>query len=101
MGCLVGKAWASNGLAGTALTSDALTGAAYTSESLVGSAELSEELRGVAYTSVGLKGRVGIICAISEDNYLFVEPTEVVWLTPDNDFSHDYSIFSNTDWDIS
>lgn len=100
MGCLVGRAWASGGLTGTAQTGYTLTGAAHTSESLAGSAQLSEKLRGIAYSSVGLKGRVGIICAISEDNYLFVEPTEVVWLTPDNDFAQELAVYSNVNWTV-
>lgn len=81
MGCLVGRAWAHAGASGRAHTSELLDGQAYASE--------------------GLRGRVGVICAIAEDNYLFVEPTEVVWLTPDNDFTHDFEVYSNTDWTVN
>lgn len=40
--------------------------------------------------------RCSVVCSIAELPYLRVTPTEVQWVTPDNDII--YYITSNTDW---
>jgi hypothetical protein len=77
-----------------------LLGGAWTNDGLIGECSIGRGLTGKVSASPGLVGRVGIICTIAEDNYLFVEPADVVWLTPENAFENELSVYSNTDWNI-
>lgn len=43
--------------------------------------------------------RCGLVCSVSDDFYLNVEP-EYIWLLPENDFSEDVVIYSNVRWTI-
>lgn len=100
MGCLVGRSWTNDGLIGRCSTGDSLIGRCTVSDGLVGGGAVSNGLKGKALINPGLTGRVGVICAIAEDNYLFVESADVVWLTPENAFENELSVYSNTDWNI-
>lgn len=68
---------------------------------LYGRAELaSSQLHGRAELASGqLHGRAELICTESGLPRLLVSP-EVVWLTPSNNFSADFSVKSNVDWEI-
>lgn len=44
--------------------------------------------------------KYSVVCDVPNGGYfLFVEP-EIVWLTEDNDWSHDFVVKSNVDWTI-
>lgn len=48
---------------------------------------------------VPLKVTIGEICTTPQDFYLEVSPN-VVWLTPDNNFSDNFEVKSNLKWTI-
>lgn len=54
----------------------------------------AEDIMEKQHLSVSL----GIVCGVTEVNYLRVSPSEIQWITPDSDIV--YSVESNTDWNI-
>lgn len=100
MGCLGGRIWLSDGLAGGVNVEHLLRGSCSFEDSLAGSASTETSLRGMARVETMLRGRCGIICTIGESDYLIVEPNDIVWLTPDNDFAQELAVYSNVNWTV-
>ncbi len=46
-----------------------------------------------------LEFRCGLVCTLSQANYLRVEP-QTIWLLPENDFSADVVVYANVTWRI-
>ena len=61
--------------------------------------DLNREINGAIHRVGGsLTGSIHLICTISKDFYLRVEP-DYVWLTPDM-LSGEFDIYSNVNWKI-
>ena len=43
---------------------------------------------------------ISFICAVNKDRYLKVTP-DIIWLTPDNNFSEDVEVHANVNWTIT
>ena len=101
MGCLSGRMWLSDGLAGGARIEHLLRGGCGFEGGLTGECTVDVSLRGgYARAEASLRGRCGIICSIGESDYLIVEPNDIVWLTPDNDFAQELAVYSNVNWSV-
>lgn len=49
--------------------------------------------------SRSIKVSVGVVCDVGQEKYVKVTPKHI-WLTPDNDYTSDVDIMSNTVWTI-
>jgi hypothetical protein len=41
-----------------------------------------------------------IICDIGVRDYLIVEPNDIVWLTLDNNYEQQLSVYANVEWNV-
>lgn len=100
MACITGRAWLSDDIVGSTLVAHSLRGGCSLQESIASRISLEYSIGGTAEVGVMLRGRCGIMCGIGESGYLIVEPNDVVWLTPDNDFAQELAVYSNVNWTV-
>ena len=67
----------------------------------IGAAVVGDPMR-FASSRMGkaLQFSAGLVCSVSTGLHLRVEPADVFWLTPENDFSQDVGVYANVSWTI-
>ena len=100
MACITGRAWLSDDIVGSTLVSHSLQGGCSLQGGIAGRISLGHSIGGTAEVGVMLRGRCGIICGIGESGYLIVEPNDIVWLTPENNYEQQLSVYANVEWNI-
>lgn len=100
MACMTGRAWLSDNIVGSTLVAHSLRGECCLQGNIASRISLEYSIGGTAEVGAMLKGKCGIICGIGESGYLIVEPNDILWLTPDNNYEQELAVYANIEWNI-
>lgn len=45
-----------------------------------------------------IKAYISPVCSVGKEAYLRIEPSDYVWLTPNNNYNYDTLVYSNVEW---